>query len=149
MSAERLAEVALLLPCAGCFGIRGGCRALWTRASLEAARTLLSDVSRSVEGKIATAGGRGECRRRDSSSAGTVDRTSARSESWRERRRLARAGTAWLPTKRGLSIPMRGFSRSWPVPRGGKPRGIPRRWRATSLARISFHRCLPGPIPGR
>ena len=35
-------------------------------------------------------------RRRDSSSAGTVDRTSARSESRRERSRLARAGTAWL-----------------------------------------------------
>ena len=50
-------------------------------------------------GKIATAGGRGECRRRKSSSAGTVDRTSARSESRRERSRLARAGTAWLPTK--------------------------------------------------
>ena len=42
--------------------------------------------------------GRGECRRRDRSSAGTVDRTSARSESRRERSRLARAGTAWLPT---------------------------------------------------
>ena len=88
-----------MLPCAGRFGIRGGCRALWTRASLEAARALLSAVSRSVEGKIAAAGGRGECRRRDSSSAGTVDRTSAGSESRQERNRLARAGTAWLPTK--------------------------------------------------
>ena len=41
------------------------------------------------------------CCRRDSSSAGTVDRTSARSESRQERSRLARAGsgTAWLPTK--------------------------------------------------
>ena len=97
MYAERLEELALLLPCAGRFGIRGGCRALWTRASLEAAQALLS-VSRSVVGMIATAGGRGECRRRDSSSAGTVDRTSARSESRRERSRLARAGTAWLPT---------------------------------------------------
>ena len=76
---------------------RGG--GLWTMASLEAARALLSAVSRSVVGKIAAAGGRGECRRRDSSSAGTVDRTSARSESRRERSRLARTGTAWLPTK--------------------------------------------------
>ena len=99
MSAEQLAELALLLPCAGRFGIQGGCRALWTRASLEAMRALLSAVSRSVEGKIATAGGRGECHRRDSSSAGTVDRTSAKSESRQERSRLARAGTAWLPTK--------------------------------------------------
>ena len=79
--------------------VGAGCRALWTRASLEAARALLSTVSKSVEGKIAAAGGRGECRRRDSSSAGTVDRTSARSESRRERCRLASAGTAWLPTK--------------------------------------------------
>ena len=99
MSAERLAEEALLLPCGGHFGIRGRCRALWTRASLEAARALLSAVSRSVGGKIAAAGARGECRRRDSSSAGTVDRTSARSESRRERSRLAKAGTVWLPTK--------------------------------------------------
>ena len=50
-------------------------------------------------GKIAAAGGRGKCRRRDSSSAGTVDRTSARSESRRGRSRLARTGIAWLPTK--------------------------------------------------
>ena len=63
MFTEQLAELALLLPCAGRFGIWGGCRALWTRASLEAARALLSAVSRSVEGKIAAAGGRGECRR--------------------------------------------------------------------------------------
>ena len=59
----------------------------------------MSAVSRSVAGKIAEAGGRRECRRRDSSSVGIVDRTSARSESWRERSRLASAGTAWLPTK--------------------------------------------------
>ena len=66
---------------------------------MEAARALLSAVSKSVEGKIAAAGGRGECRRRDSSSVGTVDRTSVRSESRRERSRLASARTAWLPTK--------------------------------------------------
>ena len=72
---------------------------MWTRASLEAARTLLSAVSKSVEGKITAAGSRGECGRRDNSSVGTVDRTSARSESRRERSRLASAGTAWLPTK--------------------------------------------------
>ena len=149
MSAERLAEEALLLPCAGRFGIRSGCRALWTRASLEAARALLSAVSRSVGGKIAIAGGRRECRRRDSSSAGTVDRTSARSESRQERSRLAKAGTAWLPTKARAFDSTRGFSQSWPLPRGREPCGIPRRWRATSLARISFRRCLPGPIPGR
>ena len=95
----RLAELGLLLPCAGSFGMRGGCRALWKRASLEAVRALLSAVSKSVEGKIAAAGGRGECRRRDSSSVGTVARTSVRSESRWERSRLANAGTAWLPTK--------------------------------------------------
>ena len=99
MSAKQLAELALLLPCAGRFGIRGGCRTLWTRASLEAARAFLSAVSRSVVRKIAAAGGRGECRSRDSSSTSTVDRTYARSESQRERSRLARAGTALLPTK--------------------------------------------------
>ena len=44
-------------------------------------------------------GGREECRRRDSSSVGTVDLTSARSESRQARSRLASAGTAWLPTK--------------------------------------------------
>ena len=80
-------------------GCRGVCKALWTRASLDAARALLSTVSKSVEGKIATAGGRGECRKRESSSVGTVDLTSARSESRRERSRLASAGTAWLPMK--------------------------------------------------
>ena len=89
----------LPLPCAGRFGMRGGCRALWTRASLDAARALLSAVSRSVDGKITAAGGRGECRRRDSSSVGTVYLTSARSESRRDRSRLASAGTAWLATK--------------------------------------------------
>ena len=99
MSADRLTELDLLLPCAGRFGMRGGCRALWTRALLEAARALLSAVSKSVEGKIAAAGSRGGCRRRDSSSVGTVDRTSARSESRRERSRLVSAGTAWLPAK--------------------------------------------------
>ena len=104
MSADRLAELDLLLTCAGRFempggGGGGGCRALWTRASVGAVRVLLSAVSRSVAGKIAAAGGRGECRRRDSFSVGTVDRTSARSESRRERSRLASAGTAWLPTK--------------------------------------------------
>ena len=57
VSAEWLAELALLLPCAGRFGIRGGCRALWTRASLEAARALLSAISRNEVGKIAAAGG--------------------------------------------------------------------------------------------
>ena len=93
-------------------------------APLEAARVLQSAVSRRVVGKIAAAGGRGECRRRDSSSAGTVDRTSARSESRWERSRLASAGTAWLPTKA----------------RGGEPRGIPRRWKATSLSKILSHR---------
>ena len=59
----------------------------------------MNAVYRNVGGKIAPAGGRGVYRRRDSSSAGTVDRTSARSESRRERSRLAKAGTAWLPTK--------------------------------------------------
>ena len=99
VSAERLEELALLLPCVGRFGIRGGCRALWTRASLEAARSLLNAVSRGVVGKTAEVGGRGECCRRDRPFARTVERTSARSESRRERSRLARAGTAWLPTK--------------------------------------------------
>ena len=98
MSAEQLEELALLLPCVGRFVIRGACRALWTRASLEAARAFLSAVSMGVVGKTPKAGGRGECRRRDSSSAGTVDCTSARSESQRERSRLATAGTAWLAT---------------------------------------------------
>ena len=84
-----------------CWSLRnaGGCSALWTRASLEAARALLSAVSKSVDGKIAVAGGRGVCRRRDGSSVGTVARTSVRSESQRERTKLASAGTAWLPTK--------------------------------------------------
>ena len=129
MPAKRLAELALLLPCAGRFGIRGGCRALWMRASLEAARALLSAVSRSVAGKIAAAGGRGECRRRDSSSAGTVDRTSVRSESRQERSRLARAGTAWLPTKARAFDPDERILSKLACAEG---------WRATSLARISF-----------
>ena len=66
---------------------------------MEAARALLSAVSKSVEGKVAAAGGRGECRRRESSSVGTVDHTSTKSDSRRERSMLASAGTAWLPTK--------------------------------------------------
>ena len=99
MTSDRFVGFDRLLPWAGRFGIRAGCSALWTRALLDAARALLSAVSRSVDGKIAAAGGRRECRRRDSSSVGTVYLTSARSESRRERSRLASAGTAWLPTK--------------------------------------------------
>ena len=97
MSANRLAELGLLLPCAGRFGMRGGQGLQGIIGSC--AGIVLRAVSKSVEGKITTAGGRGECRRRDSSSVSTVARTSVKSESRRERSRLASAGTAWLPTK--------------------------------------------------
>ena len=136
----------------GAGGGGGECRVLWTRASLEAARALLSAVSKSVEGKITAAGGRGECRRRDSSSVGTVARTSVRSESRRERSRFASAGTAWLPTKARAFDPNERIlsklacAEGW---RASRPFGIPRRWIATSLARIWFRRCPPGPILGR
>ena len=90
-------EEDLLLPCGCPLGMRGWCRALWTRASLEAARALLRAVSNRAEEKIAVEVGNGECRSKDNSSVGTVDLTSARRELHRESIRLAKAGTVWLP----------------------------------------------------
>ena len=62
--------------------------------SFEAARVLLSAVSSNFGGKSAAEVGNAACRSRDSSSAGTVERTSVRGESQRKSTRLPRVGTA-------------------------------------------------------
>ena len=70
---------------------------MWTRASLDVASVLLRAVSRSVGGNSAEEGGNGAWRSLESSSVGTVERTSERRESLRNSTRLARTGVVWLP----------------------------------------------------
>ena len=72
-------------------------RALWTRASLDAARVLLRAVSRSVRVNGTEEGDNGAWRSLESFSAGTVECTSERRESLRNSTRLARTGVVWLP----------------------------------------------------
>ena len=55
---------------------------------------LMSAVSSSFGGKSAAEVGNAACRSRNTSSAGTVERTSVRRESRRKSTRLPRAGTA-------------------------------------------------------
>ena len=81
---------------AGFRGILGGWRVCCTRASFAAARILVNDESSRGDGKKATVSGRGEYLNRATSSAGTVERTSARRESCLERTRLPRAVQPWL-----------------------------------------------------
>ena len=70
---------------------------MWTRASLDTARVLLRAVSRSVGGNSAEGGGNKAWRSLESSSTGTVERTSERRESLRNSTMLARTGVVWLP----------------------------------------------------
>ena len=63
-------------------------------ASFEAARVLLSAVSSKFGGNSATEVGNVACLSLDSTSAGTVERTSVRRESRHKSTRFPRAGTA-------------------------------------------------------
>ena len=108
---------------------------MWTRESLDAARVLLRAVFSSVGGNSADEGGNGAWRSLESSSAGTVERTSERRESLRNSTKLARTGAIWLPRNSRTLHRRPSASGSSNVP----PRAeIPRtwtEWRATSLAR--------------
>ena len=81
---------------AGFRGILGGWRVCCTRASFAAARILVNAESNKGDGKRATVSGRGEYLKRVTSSAGTVEQTSASKESRLERARLPRAVQPWL-----------------------------------------------------
>ena len=66
------------------------------QVSFTAARILVNADSSRGDGKRDTVSGRGEYLKRATSSAGTVERTSARRESRLERTRLPRAVQPWL-----------------------------------------------------
>ena len=104
---------------------------MWTRASLDAARILLTAVSRSVGGNSAEEGGNGAWRSLESSSAGTVERTSKRRESLRNSTRLARTGVVWLPkNSRDFAPETISF---WKLGRASSGRGSP------NLDRVESH----------
>ena len=63
---------------------------------MAAVRILVNSESRRGDGKIDTVSGRGEYLKCVTSSAGTVEQTSARSESCRDKTRLPRAVMPWL-----------------------------------------------------
>ena len=137
-----LVEEDLLLPCGCRLGMRGWCKALWTRASLEAVQAFLRAVSNRVEGKIAVEVGNGECRSKDNSSVGTVDLTSARRESSHESIRLAKAGTVWLPMNARVFDPEERSLSKWAWVEGWSALRNPETVRATTPSRTHLLRGL-------